>query len=216
MNKKPQSITFRRAAAELCVSDSTVKRLIRRGSLHTTKPELVDGHWTRRIIWDKSFRAERARRLNGLKAPRRKRIPDTDSVRKEFERKAREKRMNEICEFWSEKDPSPIQTVTPPAEQEPATEEDYKRYFDELRKPTTAERCENAMNICLNAVKDCANAEQKVTRRINQVDNWVTKWINRLDSNEESNTRCTAILATACILQLLLAVYFSLCHFNII
>lgn len=72
------------------------------------------------------------------------------------------------------------------------------------------------MNICLEAVKACEQAKQKVIHRIDRVDRWVTKWINRLGSNEESNTRCTAILAAACILQLILAIYYTLCHFNII
>lgn len=100
MKKNPKSITFSQAAAELCVSESTVLRLVQRGTLHTTRPELSSGHWTRRIVLDRSFQDERARRMHGLKAPRRKHIPNTDSVQREFERKAREERMNEICEQW--------------------------------------------------------------------------------------------------------------------
>ena len=180
MNKKPQSITFQRAAAELCVSDSTLLRLIERGTLHTTKPELVDGHWTRRIYWDTSFLAERARRLTASK-PRRKRMPAAIDPH----------------------DPSPIQTVT-----------DIKE--KEQKQAYILERAENATGICNQARKDCQDIKNAITRYQNSVNTWVNGKVSAIQASELTCARCTAILAAACILQLLLAAYYTLCHFNII
>lgn len=189
MNKKPQSITFQRAAAELCVSDSTILRLIERGSLHATKPELVDGHWTRRIFWDKSFLNERARRLNGLKAPRRKHIPAAiDPL-----------------------DPSPIQTVTPPAEPQPAFLVSARAYLASwnLPQPTLCIRYNTAS---FNFDGEAERLDRLVARAEACADYVMTSGGN----HEDTCTRCTAVLAAACVLQLLLAIYYTLCHFNII
>lgn len=181
MKKNTKSITFQHAAAELCVSDSTILRLVQRGALHTTRPELVDGHWTRRIVLDRSFQDERARRLNGLKAPRRKTIP------------------TEVTKY----DPSPIQTVTPAED--------------------AIEKCRNAMNICLETqkaceteVNKCKSIKKDLEGNFDKVNKWVRNWKDILKASELTNTRCTAVAATACILLILLAIYCSLCHFNII
>ena len=187
MNKNTKSITFQRAAAELCVSDSTILRLVQRGTLHTTKPELVDGHWTRRIVWDKSFQAERARRLNGIKAPRRKTIPNP----------------NLNLNLNPSLDPSPIQTVT-------------QKQKSELTQSAMLERAENAMGICIDARKDCQDIKDSITIYQHEVDTWAMEKVRTIQASELTCARCTAILATACILQLLLAAYYTLCHFNII
>lgn len=239
------TLSTQEAALELRVSETTVKRLVRRGSLHATKPKKSRGHWASFIIVDKAFREEQHRRLHGLKAPRRKHTPDTDSVQKEFERKAREERLNEICERWCKDDPSPIQTVTPPDD--------------------VLEKCRNAMNICLeadaacqeaadacrlhkdsalkcaahvdemdnairkwrdqeasyhqkceNSAMKCQDIKDSITRYQNEVDTWVMGKVRTIQASELTCTRCTAILAAACILQLILAAYYTLCHFNII
>lgn len=186
MNKQQKNdtyaITLTAAARRLGVSVSTVQRLVRKGNLHATEPQLRRHHWTRGIRVDKAFEAEHSRR--------RKHTPNPSSRQSANSAAADNLNLNPSI------DPSPIQTVTPPDD--------------------VLEKCRNAMNICLEAVKACEQAKQKVIHRIDRVDRWVTKWINRLGSNEESNTRCTAILAAACILQLILAIYYTLCHFNII
>lgn len=199
MKKIPRirpTMSTQEASLELRVSETTVKRLVRRGTLHTTKPKKLRGHWASFVIVDKAFREELHRRLHGLKSPRRKHTPDTDSVQKEFERNAREQRLNEICEQWCKDDPSPIQTVTPPED--------------------VLEKCRNAMNICLEARKDCQCIKDAITRYQNSVDTWVNGKVRAIQASEFSCIRCTAILAAACILQLLLAAYYTLCHFNII
>ena len=205
------------AALELRVSETTVKRLVRRGTLHTTKPKKLRGHWASFIIVDKAFKEEQHRRLHGLKSPRRKHTPDTDSVQKEFVRKAREERLNEICERWCKDDPSPIQTVTP---EEEALEKcrNAMNICLEAQKACSADKelAENAMGICNVARKDCQDKKDSITRKMSMVDSWVNEWIARLDCSEGVYTRCTAILATACILQLLLAAYYILCHFNVL
>lgn len=197
------TMSTQEAALELRVSETTVKRLVRRGTLRTTKPKKSRGHWASFVIVDKAFREERHRRLHGLKSPRRKHIPDTDSVQKEFERNAREKRLNEICEQWCKDDPSPIQTVTTKQE-------------SELTQSAMLERAENAMNICLEARKDCQCIKDAITRYQNEVDTWAMGKVRTMQAIELSCTRSASITSAACILQLLLAAYYTLCHFNII
>lgn len=188
MNKKQKNntyaLTFNAAARRLGVSISTVQRLARKGTLHTTEPQLRRHHWTRGIRVDKAFEAERARRLTGLKSPR---------------RKAAAKPFNMPPAIA----PSPIQTVTP-------------KQKTELTLAAMLERAENAMNICINARKDCQDIKDSITRYQHEVDTWAMDKVRTIQASELTCTRCTAILATACILQLILAVYYTLCHFNII
>lgn len=205
------TLSTQEAALELRVSETTVKRLVRRGTLHTTKPKKFRGHWASFIIVDKAFREEQHRRMHGLKAPRRKHTPDTDSVQKEFERKAREKKMDEILVNWCEEDPSPIQTVTPPAEPQPAFIVNARGYLAtwHLQQPTlflTANKAIFDFNGDLDLV-------DRVAAHVDKTADYVSEQIS---SAEDIGTRCTAILATACILQLILAIYYTLCHFNII
>lgn len=221
MNKKQENnnfafdfaVTFSAAARRLGVSISTVQRLARKGALHTTEPQLRRHHWTRGIRVDEAFEAERARRKNGLKAPRGKHIPDTESVQREFERKAREERMNEICEQRCKEDQSGIQAIT-----------DDKK--NELTQAAMLERAENAMHICLEAQKACDKDMQECRSRaaeckggsahVDEATSYVAHAKVECWSRERACTCCTAILATACILQALLAVYYTLCHLNII
>ena len=189
MKKEPKSITFSYAAANLRVSESTVLRLVQRGALHTTRPELVDGHWTRRIVLDRSFQDERARRLNGLKAPRRKIIP------------------TDVTKY----DPSPIQTVTPPAEPQPAFIVNARGYLAtwHLQQPTLFLTANKAI-FDFNGELDLVD---RVAAHVDKTADYVS---GQISSAEGIYTRCTAILAAACILQLLLAAYYTICHFNII
>ena len=206
MKKNPKSITFSQAAAELCVSESTVLRLVQRGTLHATKPQLKNGHWSRRILVDNAFLTERARRQHGLKAPRRKHIPDTDSVQREFERKAREEMMNEIFEQWCNGVSSPIQTATPAEE--------------------AIEKRLNAMNICLEAQKACSKDMQECRSRaaeckgesahVDEAANYVVTAKVECWRRERTCARCAAILAACCILQILFGVFYILCNHNII
>ena len=211
MKKNPKAITFSQAAAELCVSESTVLRLVQRGTLHATRPVLKNGHWARFVIVDDAFNDELHRRLHGLKSPRRKHTPDTDSVQKEFERKAREKRLNEICEQWCKDDPSPIQTVTPPAEPQPSFLVSARAYLAtwHLPQPTLYIRHNTAT---FHFDGEAERLDGLVARAEACADYVMTSGAE----HEETTTRCTAILAAACILQLLLAAYYTLCHFNII
>lgn len=185
MNKKQKNntyaILFTAAARRLGVSVCTVQRLVKKGILHATEPQLRRHHWTRGIRVDKAFEAERARRLNGLKAPRRKHIPAAiDPL-----------------------DPSPIQTVT-----------DAKK--NELTQAAMLERAENAMSICNMARNACQEIKDSITRYQHEVDAWAMEKVRTIQASEDTCTRCTAVLAAACVLQLLLAVYYTLCHFNII
>ena len=205
------TMSTQEAALELSVSETTVKRLVRRGTLHTTKPKKSRGHWASFIIVDKAFREEQHRRLHGLKSPRRKHTPDTDSVQREFERKAREKRLNEICEQWCKDDPSPVQTVTPPAEPQPAFLVSARGYLAtwHLPQPTLYIRHNTAT---FNFDGEAERLDGLVARAEACADYVMASGAE----HEETTTRCTAILAAACILQLLLAIYYTLCHFNII
>ncbi|MDO4221656.1 MAG: hypothetical protein Q4C88_06020, partial [Akkermansia sp.] len=100
-------------------------------------------------------------------------------------------------------DPSPIQTVTP-------------KQKSELTQAAMLERAENAMGICNEARKDCQDIKDSITRYQHEVDAWAMEKVRTIKASEDTCTRCTAVLAAACILQLILAVYYTLCHFNII
>ena len=195
MKKNPKSITFSQAAAELCVSESTVLRLVQRGTMHATKPQLKNGHWTRRIVPDKAFLDELTRRAHGLKAPRRKRIPNP----------------NPNLNLNPRLDPSPIQTVTPPAEPQPAFIVNARGYLAtwHLQQPTLFLTANKAI-FDFNGELDLVD---RVAAHVNKTADYVS---GQISSAEGIYTRCTAILAAACVLQLILAIYFSLCHFNII
>lgn len=193
MNKKQKNntyaITFTAAARRLGVSISTVQRLARKGTLHTTEPQLRRHHWTRGIRVDKAFEAERARRLNGLKAPRRKTIP------------------TDVTKY----DPSPIQTVTPPAEPQPAFIVNARGYLAtwHLQQPTLFLTANKAI-FDFNGELDLVD---RVAAHVDKTADYVS---GQISSAEGIYTRCTAILAAACILQLILAAYYTICHFNII
>lgn len=186
------TLSTQEAALELRVSETTVKRLVRRGTLHTTKPKKSRGHWASFIIVDKAFREEQHRRLHGLKAPR---------------RKASAKPLNMPPEL----DPSPIQTVTQPAEPQPAFLVSARAYLAtwHLPQPTLYIRHNTAT---FNFEGEAERLDRLVARAEACADYVMASGAE----HEETTTRCTAILATACILQLILAIYYTLCHFNII
>lgn len=193
MKKIPRihpTLSTQEAALELRVSETTVKRLVRRGTLHTTKPKKSRGHWASFVIVDKAFREEQHRRMHGLKSPRRKHIPNPSSRKSANSAAADNLNLNPAL------DPSPIQTVTPPDD--------------------VLEKCRNAMNICLEAHKDCQCIKDSITRYQNSLDTCLNGKVSAIQESEYSCIRCTAILAAACILQLILAAYYTLCHFNII
>lgn len=100
-------------------------------------------------------------------------------------------------------DPSPIQTITP-------------KQKSELEQAAMLERMENATGICNMARKDCQDIKGSIIRYQHEVDTWAQEKVNQIKRSELTCTRCTAILATACILQLILAAYYTLCHFNVL
>lgn len=209
------SVTFTAAARRLGVSLSTVQRLVRKGTLHTTEPQLRRHHWTRGIRVDKAFEAERARRLHGLKAPRRKKIvpnPNPNPNRK-----------------FNPADPSPIQTFTP---NEMLQNEYYGLYgnivltINSEYTHATLEKCRNAMNICLEAQKACDRDMQECRSRaaeckgesahVDEAANYVVTAKVECWRRERTCARCAAILAAVCILQILFGVFYILCNHNII
>ena len=274
------------AALELRVSETTVKRLVRRGTLHATKPKKLRGHWTSFILVDKAFREEQHRRLHGLKAPRRKHIPNPLSRQSSKGAAADNPNLN----LNPSLDPSPIQTVTPEEEAEEkcrnamnicleaqkACDKDMQEcrslaaeckgesahvdevadacrlhkdsalksaaHVDEMnnairdwrdQEGSYYDKCEMVLRVCREIedkvdekLRRCKELEESISKSHTMTDTWVNKWIARLDCSEGVYTRCTAVLATACILQLLLATacilqlllaaYYTLCHFNII
>ena len=230
------TLSTQEAALELRVSETTVKRLVRRDTLHTTKPKKLRGHWASFIIVDKAFREEQHRRLHGLKPPR---------------RKAAAKSLNMSPAL----DPSPIQTVTPEEEAlekcrnamnicleaQKACDKDMQEcrsraaeckgesaHVDEVADACrlhkdSALKCEMSARVCNEIAgkvdenrRDCQNIKDSITHYQHEVDTWAMDKVRTIQASELTCTRCTAILAAACILQLLLAAYYTLCHFNII
>lgn len=248
MKKNPKSITFQHAAAELCVSESTVLRLVQRGTLRATKPVLHNGHWTRRIIPDKSFLDELTRRVHGLKATRRKHIPDTRTVQLRNEdsntfqtvtpaEEALEKCRNamNICleaQKACEKDMQECRSRAAECKGESAHVDEVAdacrlhkdsalksaAHVDEMNNVIRNWRDREAYHHqkCENSVMKCQDINDSITRYQHEVDTWAMEKLRTIKASELTCTRCTAILATACVLQLILAVYYTLCHHNII
>ena len=191
--------TATKAAKLLHISREQVFRLIRQGKLRRGPIAKINHRWHTTVMIDAQFNTQREAR--GLKPifPESKQPPRLVLY-------GREKKP-----FVFNPNPSPSQTVTPPAEPQPAFIVNARGYLAtwHLQQPTlflTANKAIFDFNVELDLV-------DRVAAHVDKTADYVS---GQISSAEGIYTRCTAILAAACVLQLILAIYFSLCHFNII
>lgn len=201
MKKHP---TASRAAKLLGISREQVFKLIRQGKLNRGPVAKIDHRWHTTVMIDAQFNTQREAR--GLKPI----FPES-------------KQPPRLVLFEREKKPF-VPNLNPNLNPNPGLEEAEEKCRNamniclEAQKACSSdkERAENAMEICNDARKDCQDKKDSITRYQHEVDTWAMEKVRTIKASELTCTRCTAILATACILQLLLAAYYTLCHFNII
>lgn len=201
MDPMKQIPTASTAAKLLRISRGQVFKLIRQGKLRRGPVAKINHRWHTTVMIDAKFNTQREAR--GLKPifPESKQPPRL--VLYGREKKPFVPNLNPNLNLNPRLDPSPIQTVTP-------------KQKSELTQAAMLERAENAMSICNMARNACQEIKDSITAYQHQVDTWAMEKVRTIKESELTCTRCTAILAAACILQILLAIYFSLCHFNII
>ena len=211
MDPMKQYPTAARAAKLLRISREQVFKLIRKGKLHRGPIAKINHRWHTTVKIDAKFNTQREAR--GLKPifPELKQPPRLVLYGPEKEPFVPNLNPNLNLNLNPRLDPGPSQTVTTPAEPQPAFIVNARGYLAtwHLQQPTlflTANKAIFDFNGELELV-------DRVAAHVEKTADYVS---GQISSAEDIGVRCTAILAAACILQLLLAAYYTLCHFNII
>lgn len=237
MKKHP---TAKQAAKLLCISREQVFKLIRQGKLRRGPVAKINRRWHTTVMIDAQFNAQREAR--GLKPifPESKQPPRL--VLFEREKKPFAPNLNpnlnpnpaledtlgkarnamnicleaqKACEEASRQlktaTCTAAKTVNMPAEPQPAFLMCGRSYLTTWCLPMPALHIRHN-TATFNFDGEAERLDKLVARAESAADYVMTSGAE----HEETITRCTAILAAACILQLILAAYYTLCHLNII